>query len=83
MDDIKAKLLGWISNHAIKTPNNNLPQLELRGRKWILDKITLVMNYIDIQQSIENEIYNENKFQQVQNTASKHLSIVGKEEVQS
>ena len=91
VEDIKTKLLGWIGNHKIKTPMKNLTELELRGRKWMVDKTnnkelfvtkadkggaTLIMNYEDVQEAIETELYNTDKFEEISKNAHKHLSDV-------
>ena len=39
LDEVKTKLMGWIANHKPKSPKSNLTKLELRGRKWIIDKM--------------------------------------------
>ena len=68
MDELKDKLLGWITSHQAKTPKNNLTQLELRGKKWLEEKIQskkvfvtkadkggaiLVLNYKDVEDAVE------------------------------
>ena len=89
LQEIKTKMLGWISNHKVKTPLSNLTQLELRGKKWILNKIkekelfitkadkggaTLIMNYNDVVNTIEKELFNIDNFEIVSNNAEKHLA---------
>ena len=39
IDDLKTKLLGWIANHEPTKPKSNLTPLEMRGRKWVKEKI--------------------------------------------
>ena len=96
MEDVRTKLLGWIANHKPKTPASNVTPLELRGRKWILDKIkdkelfvtkadkggaTLIMNYNEVKEAIEKELHDPNKFEKVSNNGDKHLSELSKKVV--
>ena len=96
IDDIKTRLLGWISNHEVKTPTQNLTPLELRGRSWILKKInnkelfvskadkggaTLILNYVDVKSAIETELYNTAKFEKISNNAEIHMQEVQKKTV--
>jgi hypothetical protein len=91
LDDLKTKLLGWIANHEPSTPKHNLTPLELRGRKWITDKIKsetifitkadkggaiLIMNYEDVQEAIKKEVLDETKFEKVETTADQHIFTV-------
>ena len=77
LDDVKTKLFGWIANHSTKTPKGNLSKLELRGRRWLLDRINtktifiskadkggaiLIMNHNDVCETIEKELFNPEKF---------------------
>ena len=63
----------------------------MRGRKWIKDKVaekaifitkadkggaTLVMNYADVEESIKQELMNNQKFEKLSVTADEHLSTV-------
>ena len=90
-------MFGWISNHIAKTPKSNLTPLELRGRKWLIDQLqnetlfitkadkggaTLIMNYTDVKSSIENELFDERKFQKLEKSTEEQLSYV-KDEVKS
>ena len=71
--------------------------LELRGRKWILDNLknekvfitkadkggsTLIMNFADVKAAIENELFDNRKFTQLERSSDAQLSHV-KEEVKS
>ena len=38
LDEIKTKLLGWVANHKPTRPKSNLTPLEMRGRKWLIEK---------------------------------------------
>ena len=91
VEEIKAKLLGWITNHKAQTPKSNLTDLEQRGRKWIQDKIklkqifvtkgdkgraTLIMNYEDVEEAIKREILDETKFEKIETTADEHIFAV-------
>ena len=93
IEEMKTKLLGWISNHKTTTPIRNLTELEIRGRKWILDQIdnkklfvtkadkggaTLIMSYNDVKETIETELYNQDKFEEISKNADEHLSKVMK-----
>ena len=40
IDELELKLLGWIANYDAKAPKSNLTECELRGRKWVKDKIS-------------------------------------------
>ena len=97
LEDVKTKLFGWISNHIAKAPKSNLTPLELRGRKWLIDQLqnetlfitkadkggaTLIMNYTDVKSSIENELFDERKFQKLEKSTEEQLSYV-KDEVKS
>ena len=91
MDELKLKLLGWISNHGAKTPKSNLTKCEQQGKKWLQEKIDaktlfiskadkggaiLVMNFIDVEETVKNEILNENNFEEITTTADTHLTTV-------
>ena len=91
IDELELKLLGWIANYDAKAPKSNLTACELRGRKWVKEKISsksifvtkadkggaiLIMNYADTEEAIEKELFDENKFTEIQSTADKHLSTV-------
>ena len=91
MDALKLKLLGWIANHKPKTPKSNLTHCELRGKKWLEEKLKaksafvtkadkggaiLIMNYTDVEESIKNEIFDENKFEELQTNADDHLFTI-------
>ena len=91
MDELTDRLLGWILNHKGETPKSNLTPLEMRGRKWIEDKIKskklfvskadkggaiLILNYRQVEESIEKEICNERKFEKINTTPDKHLKTV-------
>ena len=97
LDEVKTKLLGWIANHKPKSPKPNLTPLELRGRKWIMDKIrnetlfvtkadkggaTLLMNYIDVKSAIEKELFDNQKFEKLERDREEQLAFV-KDEVKS
>jgi hypothetical protein len=97
LEEIKTKLYGWIANHTESNPKPNMSPLELRGRKWLMDKIknesifvtkadkggaTLIMNFADVKAAIENELFNVSKFTKLERNAEDQLSIV-KEEVKS
>ena len=84
-------MLGWIANHESSTPRHNISPLELRGRKWVKDKIKsktifitkadkggaiLIMNFEDVQRTIESEIYNESKFEKILTTAEQHIFTI-------
>ena len=77
-EEIKTKLLGWVSNHKLVTPKSNLTPLELQGKKWITEKVnakelfvskadkggaTLVMNYRDVEETVEREVQDAAKFE--------------------
>ena len=94
LDDIKTKLYGWIANHESKAPKANLTPLEMRGRRWLLDNIKnetlfitkadkggsiLILNYCDVRTSIENELFNEDKFVKLDRNADEQLSYVKNE----
>ena len=96
MDNIRTRLLGWVANHKQSPPKSNLTPCELRGKKWITDKInakelfvtkadkggaTLVLNYNDVEEAIENELHDANKFQEVAINAGKHMSEISKKVV--
>ena len=91
LEDIKTRLLGWIANHEVKTPKQNFTQLEMRGRRWVIDQIksrnifitkadkggaTLILNFDDVTTAIETEILNTDKFEKIANDSDKHLSDI-------
>ena len=91
LENIKTKILGWIANHSIKSPKTNLTPLEMRGRKWLIDKLkdesifitkadkggaTLIMNYIDVQNAIEEELFNNNKFTKLERNENEQLAYI-------
>ena len=91
MEDLKVKLLGWIANHKPKTPKSNLTECEIWGKKWLEDKIReksifvtkadkgesiLIMNYTDVEEAIKKEIFDENKFEELQTNADDHIFTV-------
>ena len=97
LEEVKTKLYGWIANHTASNPKPNLSPLELRGRKWLMDKIkeesifvtkadkggaTLIMNFTDVKAAIENELFNDSKFTKLEKNTEDQLSSV-KEEVKS
>ena len=97
LDEVKTKLYGWIANHSAENPKSNLTQLELRGKRWLMDNIknesifitkadkggaTLVMDYTDVKAAIENELFNEDKFLKLERNADDQLNFV-REEVRS
>ena len=95
LEEVKMKLLGWIANHKPKSPGSNLTQLELRGRKWLMDRIgceslfvtkadsaTLVMKYSDVKAAIEKELFDNQRFQKLERNADEQLGFV-KDEVRS
>ena len=97
LDNIKTKLFGWIANHVPSNPKSNLTILEVQGKKWLTTKIkerklfvskadkggaTLILNYEDVQNSIKNELNNNNKFTKVERSAEDQLNHV-REEVKS
>ena len=91
IDELELKLMGWIANYDAEAPKLNLTECELRGRKWLKEKISaksvfvtkadkggaiLVMNYEDVTEAIEKELLDVNKFTELQTTADKHLSTL-------
>ena len=97
LDIVKTKLFGWIENHKPSNPKQNLTPLEMRGRKWLLDKIKdqtlfetkadkggsiLIMNRADVQEAIENELLNRNKFEKLGLNEEAQMEFV-KNEVKS
>jgi hypothetical protein len=97
LEEVKTKLYGWIANHTASNPKANLSPMELRGRKWVLDNLkdkkifvtkadkggsTLIMNFADVKAAIENELFNKNKFMELETTANEQLDYV-KQEVKS
>ena len=93
LDEIRLKLLGWVANYKPKKPKSNLTELELRGKKWVADKIngkelfvtkadkggaTLVMNYNDVKEAIEKEVMDRNKFEELTVDADKHRTELQK-----
>ncbi len=93
LDEVRTKLLGWVANHKPKTPKSNLTALELRGKKWITDKVkakelfvtkadkggaTLVMNYNDVKEAIEKELHDGSKFEELNVDADKHRNELSK-----
>ncbi len=97
LDEIKTKLYGWIANHKPSSPKQNLTPLEMRGKRWLLNKIkdqqlfvtkadkggaVLIMNRNVVQETIENELLDRNKFEKLNLNATNQLSFV-KNEVKS
>ena len=91
LDDVKTKLFGWIANHSTKTPKPNLSPLEMRGRKWLSDKLKsqelfvtkadkggaiLLLNFADVKAAIENELFDTNKFEKIGRDAEQQLNHV-------
>ena len=97
LDEIKTKLLGWVANHKPTRPKSNLTPLEMRGRKLLIEKVkeervfvtkadkggaTLIMNHTDVQEAIEKELFDQNKFTKLENNADDQLIKV-KDQVKS
>ena len=97
LEEVKTKLQGWVANHKASNPKPNLFPLELRGKKWLMDKIkdetifitkadkggaTLIMNFADVKTAIETELFNNNKFTKLERSAEEQLGFV-KHEVRS
>ena len=91
LEEIKMKLLGWITYHKSENPKSNLTPLELRGRKWLMNCIkgetllitkadkggaTLIMNYMDVQKTIEDELLNITKFTKLERNLDDQLEHV-------
>ena len=89
LEEIKTKLLNWADNLQIEEPTKNLSKGALIGKKWIDDSIKnkkifvtkadkggsiLILNYEDVVNTLEKEIYNEDKYIKIPNTNSEaHL----------
>lgn len=97
LDVIKTKLFGWIANHNPSNPKPNLTPLEMRGKRWLLNKVKemelfvtkadkggaiLIMNHTDVQEAIENELFDTSKFDKLSLNTEEQLSFV-KNEVKS
>ena len=97
LDDIRTKLFGWIANHTATSPKSNLSPLELRGKKWLIDKMndellfvtkadkggaTLIMNFADVKAAIQKELFDPNKFTKLDRNSDQQLDHV-KQEVKS
>ena len=91
LDELKMKLLGWISNHKPETPESNLTPLELRGRHWINERTKskslfvtkadkggaiLIMNYNDVEDAVKKEIFNNDNFEKIEANAKQHIFTV-------
>ena len=94
LEEVKTKLLGLIANHKPKSPRPNLTKLELRGRKWLMDKISseslfvtkaakggpaLIKKYTDVKIVIEKELSDNQKLSR---SADEQLGFM-KDEVRS
>ena len=88
LDEIRTKLLGWIANHKPSKPKPNLTPLEMRGRKWLVEAVkaekvfvtkadkggaTLIMNHTDVQEAIEKELFDQNKFTKLERNTDDQL----------
>ena len=88
LDEIKMKLLGWIANHKPTKPQQNLTPLEMRGRNWLSKAVKddtvfvtradkggaiLIMNHADVQESIEKELFDRNKFSKLEKNTDDQL----------
>ena len=91
LEELKTKLFGWIANHTAATPKPNLSPLEFRGRKWLMDKLRnqelfitkadkggaiLIMNLTDVKAAIENELFDNSKFEKLDRNAQQQLNHV-------
>ena len=94
LEEVKTKLFGWIANHTPVNPKHNLTPLELRGRKWITDKLKsqelfvskadkggaiLIMNFADVKTAIENELFDTTKFEKLVRNEEQQLNHVRKQ----
>ena len=76
-EEIKTKVMGFVTNQEPSKPKSNLTDAEQRGKGWLLDSIrqqkvfitsadkggaTLIMDYGTVMKSVESELEKESKF---------------------
>lgn len=77
LDEIKNKVLGWVSSFQPEKPESNLTPQALRGKKWVVDTVSknelfvtkadkggsiLIMNYSDVEEAMDKELAQEDKY---------------------
>ena len=93
IEKVKTKLFGWIANHNFNDPKNNLTPAEIEGQKWILEKLnekkifvtkadkggaTLIMNYDTVIEEINKELFNQDKYEVLEEKADAHCETITK-----
>ncbi|KAL5264455.1 hypothetical protein ACHWQZ_G005523 [Mnemiopsis leidyi] len=88
LDQVKTKLLGWVSNVELTTPHNNLNVQELQGKKLLLDLInkekvfitkadkggaTLVFDFQKVVDIITAEVSDTQKYTKLNQSVEKKM----------
>ena len=88
LDQVKTKLLGWVSNVELTSPHKNLNVQELQGKKLLLDLIkkervfitkadkggaTLVFDFQKVVDIISDEVSDQRKYAKVDKSVEKKM----------
>ena len=88
LDQLKTRLLGWVANTQLSTPESNLGKHEIRGRKRLLQLLkeervfvtkadkggaTLILDYDVVVNTIEKEISDTRKYTKLDSTIEDYM----------
>ncbi|KAL5264621.1 hypothetical protein ACHWQZ_G005636 [Mnemiopsis leidyi] len=88
LEQIKTRLLGWVSNTEFSTPANNLGAHEIRGRKLLLQLIndekifvtkadkggaTLILDYDTVVDTIKAEVSDKSKYVALESSIEEYM----------
>ena len=93
LDEVKSKVLGWVSNFKPKHPIKNLSPQAIRGRRWILNAVKnkelfvtkadkwgaiIILNYSTVTKTLEEELFDTTKYEVVSTDPDSHREDINK-----
>lgn len=91
LEEVKTKVLGWVTNFEPGEPVSNLTPQAVRGKKWIIDSVNnkeifvtradkggsiLILNYEDVVKSMKDELSDQEKYEVIQKDPEVHKKNV-------